>query len=127
MRRRCCQSLKRIQSIPLTGLTVLAMSGWRTAQRQRGTNGRESSKLAQEILRSIFLPRSILLRRRTDDSHITLRASKEKETKPLLARSAQMVPGDAQGGVAARMVLGTSSARPPAASDSKARRPNKHG
>ena len=33
MRRRCCQSLKCIPSITLTGLTVLARSGWRTAQR----------------------------------------------------------------------------------------------
>ena len=39
----------------MTDLTVLAMSGWRTPEGQRGKKGSESGKLAPEILRSILI------------------------------------------------------------------------
>ena len=84
--------------------------------------GRRAVKAASWLQRScaaFLLLRSVLLRTGADDSHIGL---PYKKTKSILACSAQMAPGNAQNGVAPRVVMGTSSARPPAASDSQARR-----
>ena len=80
--------------------------------------GRRAVSAHKRSWDAFLLPRSVLLRKATDDSHKQTAA--QKKTKSLLALSAQMAPGNAQSGVAARRMLGTSSARLPAASDSKA-------
>ena len=113
-------SSPRTQSIHVTDLTVLAMSGWRTAQRDSvGRRAVGAASWPQRSCAAFLLPRSVLFQTGADDSHIGL---PYKKTKSILVCSAQMAPGNAQSGVAARVVMGTFSPRPPAASDSQVRR-----